>query len=53
MWLWLFEGLIEVLEVRYEWNCCSWAVPSKPAATGMSRSYLDPNRGPLQKTIEG
>jgi hypothetical protein len=51
--LWFFEGLIEVLEVRYEWSFCSWAVRSKPVATGMSHSYLDPNRGSLQKPIGG
>jgi hypothetical protein len=48
-----FEGLIEVLEVRHEWSFCSWAVRSKPAATGMPHSYLDPNRGSMQKPIEG
>jgi hypothetical protein len=48
-----FEGLLKVLEVRYEWNYCFWAVRSKPVATGMSRSYLDPNRGSLQKPIGG
>jgi hypothetical protein len=47
------EGLIEVLEVRYEWSFCSWAVRSKTATTGMQHSYLDPNRNRMQKTIEG
>jgi hypothetical protein len=49
----VFVGLIEVLEVRYGWSFCFWAVRSKPAATGMPRSYLDPNRGSLQKPVGG
>jgi hypothetical protein len=43
-----------VLEVRYEWNFCSWAVLSKPAATGIPhspQSYLEPNRNSLQKPV--
>ena len=39
-----------MLEVRYEWNFPSWAVRSKPPATGMSRSYLEPNSKCMQKT---
>jgi len=47
----VFEGLIEVLEERYEWSFRSWAVRSKPTATGMPDSYLQPNRNSLQKPI--
>jgi hypothetical protein len=42
--------------VRYEWNFCSWAVRSKPTATGIPHqphSYLEPNRGSLQKPVGG
>jgi hypothetical protein len=49
----VFWGLIDVLEVRYEWSFCSWAVRSKPAATCIPHSYLDPNSGSLQKPVGG
>jgi len=52
-WVVVFWGLIDVLEVRYEWSFCSWAVRSKPAATCIPHSYLDPNSGSLQKTYRG
>jgi hypothetical protein len=45
-----------VLEVRYEWSFCSWAVRSKPTATDIPHpphSYLNPNRGSLQKPVGG
>jgi hypothetical protein len=42
-----------VLEVRYEWSLSSWAIRSKPVATGITQSYVEPIRNSLQKTIGG
>ena len=48
-----FFGLMCVLGVRYELSLQFWAVRSKPAATGMVHSYLEPNRNSMQKPIGG
>jgi hypothetical protein len=39
--------------VKHELSQQFWAVRSKPAATGMTHSYLEPNSQSLQEPIEG
>ncbi len=39
--------------MKHELSQQTWAFLSKPAATGMTPTYLDPNSQPMQKPIEG
>jgi hypothetical protein len=41
------------MEVKHELSQQTWSVRSKPAATGMTQSYVDPNNQCIQKPIEG
>ena len=49
----LFRGDVFSMGVRYELSQQSWAVRSKPAATGRVHSYLESNSQSLQKTYRG
>lgn len=49
-WFWLI-GVLR--EARYDLSQAFWAVRSWPAATGMTLSYLLPNRNSMQNPKRG